>query len=144
MQSNSFVDIQVREAATHIQQGKVIAYPTEAVYGLGCDIENHDAIMTICTMKQRDIRQGLIIVAAHWDFVSHYTKPLDHSRYQEIFSSWPGATTWVFPASASAPAPDRARAGETQNDHAVKPDILQQPQSVVVLVVVRVNDAATV
>ena len=94
---------QVTIAASKITKGMVIAYPTEAVYGLGCDVENHAAITKICNLKNRKISQGLIIVAAHWELVKHYTKPIEKERYKEIFTSWPGHTTWVFPASSLAP-----------------------------------------
>lgn len=88
-------------AAAAVKQGKVIAYPTEAVYGLGADPTQAPAVAKIYQLKKRDPSKGLIIVAANWGMVKHFTKPI--SSYDKIFASWPGHVTWVFPASKEAP-----------------------------------------
>ena len=93
--------MQLEQAAQAIKQGKVIAYPTEAVYGLGADPTQDKALAKIYKLKKRDPAKGLIIVAANWDMVKHFTAPIPN--YDSIFASWPGAVTWVFPASNSAP-----------------------------------------
>ena len=51
--------------ASVMHQGGVIAYPTEAVWGLGCDPYNASAVNRILTLKQRDPAKGLILVAAN-------------------------------------------------------------------------------
>jgi len=88
-----------------LQQGGVIAYPTEAVYGLGCDPDNEAAVMALLAIKQRPVEKGLILIAANYSqllpYVDDNAIPLE-KRYQ-IFSSWPGHVSWVLPASATAP-----------------------------------------
>lgn len=88
-----------------LQQGGVIAYPTEAVYGLGCDPDNEAAVMALLAIKQRPVEKGLILIAANYSqllpYVDDKAIPLE-KRYQ-IFSSWPGHVSWVLPASKMAP-----------------------------------------
>ena len=88
-----------------LQQGGVIAYPTEAVYGLGCDPDNESAVLALLAIKQRPVEKGLILVAANYSqllpYVDDKAIPLE-KRYQ-IFSSWPGHISWVLPASKTAP-----------------------------------------
>ncbi|MEO3864923.1 Sua5/YciO/YrdC/YwlC family protein [Rheinheimera fenheensis] len=85
--------------------GGVIAYPTEAVYGLGCDPDNEAAVLALLAIKQRPVEKGLILVAANYSQLMPYVDdkaiPLE-KRYQ-IFSSWPGHVSWVLPASQTAP-----------------------------------------
>ena len=94
---------QIEQAVKVMKSGGVIAYPTEAVFGLGCDINNTSAVNRIINMKQRDPEQGLIIVAFCWSQVEKFTKTTAVKNLEEILSSWPGPTTWVFPASSLAP-----------------------------------------
>ena len=58
----------VTEAAACLQQGQVLAYPTEAVWGLGCDPYNQQAFLEILRLKQRPIEKGVILLAGHHDF----------------------------------------------------------------------------
>lgn len=89
----------IETAGRFLSAGKVIAYPTEAMYGLGCDIRHEAALARIIAIKNRPQNHGLIVVAAHWEQVAALTKPLPADRYDAIFKSWPGHTTWVFPAT---------------------------------------------
>ncbi len=88
-----------------LQQGGVIAYPTEAVYGLGCDPDNETAVLALLAIKQRPVEKGLILVAANYSqllpYVDDKAIPLE-KRYQ-IFSSWPGHISWVLPVSKTTP-----------------------------------------
>ena len=83
--------------------GGVIAYPTEAVYGLGCDPFNAAAVARILTLKRRRPHKGLIVVAAEFRQLLpllnlHQDLPLD-----QILATWPGPVTWVMPASTRVP-----------------------------------------
>jgi len=89
----------VETAVGFLSTGQVIAYPTEAMYGLGCDIRHEAALERIIQIKSRPHNKGLIVVAAHWQQVEALTKPLPADCYDAIFHSWPGHTTWVFPAA---------------------------------------------
>ncbi|WP_166838224.1 Sua5/YciO/YrdC/YwlC family protein [Rheinheimera pleomorphica] len=88
-----------------LNEGGVIAYPTEAVYGLGCDPDNESAVLALLAIKQRPVEKGLILIAANYSqllpYVDDKAIPLE-KRYQ-IFSSWPGHISWVLPASNTAP-----------------------------------------
>ncbi|ANJ67669.1 tRNA threonylcarbamoyladenosine biosynthesis protein RimN [Halothiobacillus diazotrophicus] len=93
---------QLRRAREIIQQGGVIAYPTEAVYGLGCDPANADAVLRLLSLKVRDWRKGVILIAADIDQLRPWVD-LPPSDWQQLSAQWPGPRTWVVPASAAAP-----------------------------------------
>lgn len=88
---------------TIVEDGGVIAYPTEAVFGLGCDPLNEEAVKKILTMKQRDVAKGLILIASEWKQLEGYIKKPSAKRMAEIKKTWPGPHTWIFPASSKAP-----------------------------------------
>jgi len=84
-----------------LQSKKVIAYPTEAVFGLGCNPDDEKAIDALLTLKQRPREKGLILVAANYNQLRPYVddSKLNRVQRQNIFASWPGAITWVIPAN---------------------------------------------
>jgi L-threonylcarbamoyladenylate synthase len=88
-----------------LQQGEVIAYPTEAVLGLGCDPDNQTAVLNLLALKNRAVEKGLILVAKTYSQLLTYVDdakiPMDMRT--EIFSSWPGAITWLLPANSKTP-----------------------------------------
>ena len=93
------------EAAIALQTGGVIAYPTEAVWGLGCDPRNEQAVLRLLAIKQREVEKGLILIASHLDqlrpFLNLAAVPAENLA--AVLASWPGPHTWVMPASAAAP-----------------------------------------
>lgn len=89
---------QINEAVQALQQGGVIAYPTEAVYGLGCDPFNMRAVERLLNIKHRSQDKGLILIAAEFDQLSPYLAEIDNSLKAKIFSTWPGPVTWLWPA----------------------------------------------
>lgn len=92
---------QLSQAVKVLQRGGVIAYPTEAVYGLGCDPANLQAIEKLLKLKQRSPDKGLILIAAEFEQLSPYLADIDSSRKAEILSTWPGPVTWLWPAKPS-------------------------------------------
>lgn len=96
----------IANAIEQLNAGEVIAYPTEAVYGLGCDPDNEQAVLKLLAIKQRPVEKGLILVAATYSQLLPYIndKAIPLERRYQIFSSWPGHISWVLPASAGAPA----------------------------------------
>lgn len=94
---------EIETAVTHLQQGDVIAYPTEAVYGLGCDPFNQTAVNKILQLKQRSVDKGLILIASSWEQIKELVLPIDPDKLKAILSTWPGPNTWIFPASKKAP-----------------------------------------
>lgn len=93
------------EAATALQNAGVVAYPTEAVWGLGCDPFDEAAVVRLLAIKQRPVDKGLILIAGaleqfdgllDWDAL-----PTD--RGEAVFASWPGPHTWIVPATGRVP-----------------------------------------
>lgn len=95
----------IEEAAEVIRSGGVVAYPTEAVWGLGCDPFDEGAVHRLLAIKQRPVEKGLILIAATLEqlkpLIDVAAVPTD--RLTEVLSSWPGPHTWVMPATAQAP-----------------------------------------
>lgn len=93
----------IQAAADAIENGGIVAYPTEAVFGLGCSPWNEDALERLLLLKQRPVAKGLITVAAT---ETQLNRLADFSRVdnlEEILQSWPGPCTWVVPAMDCAP-----------------------------------------
>ena len=78
----------------------MIAYPTEAVYGLGCDPKNLSAVKKILELKQRQKEKGLILVASSFDQFENYIQPLENKIKDKLLNSWENnalAITWLVP-----------------------------------------------
>lgn len=88
-----------------LQQEEVIAYPTEAVFGLGCDPDSEKAVNALLALKQRPWQKGLILIAANYEQLKPYVddSTLTDSQREAIFSVWPGPVTWVIPARLETP-----------------------------------------
>ena len=89
----------IQYAVDILNQGGVIAYPTEAVFGLGCLAGNTQAIEKLLHLKQRPIDKGLILLASEYSQFEAYIKPLPDNILNKIQSSWPGPVTWIVPAA---------------------------------------------
>jgi L-threonylcarbamoyladenylate synthase len=93
----------LKQAAQAVVQGGVIAYPTEAVFGLGCDPWNGEAVCRILRLKRRSMAKGLIVIAvdlAQIEPFVYFPSPVILNR---VVSTWPGPVTWVLPARAGVP-----------------------------------------
>lgn len=95
--------IRLAQAARALREGALVAYPTEGVWGLGCDPLNEQACMRLLALKARDWRKGLILVGADFAQLERFTYPVSNTAMKRASSSWPGPTTWVFPCSDDAP-----------------------------------------
>lgn len=89
----------VQEAAQRLLAGEVLAYPTEAVWGLGCDPASEAATMRLLEIKDRPVSKGLILVAASPDQISGLLNGLSSAQQEKILATWPGAVTWLIPDS---------------------------------------------
>ena len=87
----------IRKAALAVKQGGIIAYPTEAVYGLGCDPYQRSSVYQLLKLKNRPVEKGLILVASDLDHLSDFIEPLTSAQQQQIQNS--ENTSWVVPAS---------------------------------------------
>ena len=77
----------------------VIAYPTESVFGLGCDPDCEVAIQKILDLKQRPAHKGLILIAANIEQLQRYAdfSSLSAKQLDNINATWPGPFTWIVP-----------------------------------------------
>ena len=94
----------LREAARAVLGGGIIAYPTEAVYGLGCHPLDRQAVQRILDLKQRSMEKGLILIAADFSQLQPYVDELPEIHMNKVMRSWPGPHTWLFPAVKSTPS----------------------------------------
>jgi L-threonylcarbamoyladenylate synthase len=93
----------IYKAVEILKNGGIIAYPTEAVFGLGCNPFNELAVVKTLQIKKRPIDKGLILIASDWQQIKELTAPIPESLLNKVFATWPGPTTWIFPASPKAP-----------------------------------------
>lgn len=97
--------IRLARAARIVRAGGVIAYPTEAVYGLGCLPLERDAVLRLLAMKRRSWRKGLIVIGASIGQIEEFAAlPADAGRRAEVLDGWPGPITWVLEAHPFVPA----------------------------------------
>ncbi|GAA5068494.1 Sua5/YciO/YrdC/YwlC family protein [Lysobacter panacisoli] len=93
------------DAAAALRRGGIVVYPTEAVWGIGCDPFDEAAVMRLLAIKQRPVDKGVILIAAaraqfdgllDWD-------ALTIAQRDAVQSSWPGPNTWIVPTTARVP-----------------------------------------
>jgi L-threonylcarbamoyladenylate synthase len=94
----------IREAVRCIAAGGVIAYPTETVYGLGCDPFDGHAVLRILALKHRGIDQGLILIADSLIKLEPLLLPLSPATRKRVGSSGPVPVSWVLPCLLEIPA----------------------------------------
>lgn len=93
----------IKCAAQVVLSGGIIAYPTEAVYGLGCDPFNGAALLRLLALKQRAMEKGLIVVAADSVQLDDLVDFPNAAIRRKIIASWPGPVTWAVPARPGVP-----------------------------------------
>lgn len=93
----------LRRAALVLRAGGIVAYPTEAVFGLGCDPLNPGAVERLLTLKGRAAAKGFILVGADYAQLAPYVSSPEANLMRRVMQSWPGPHTWVFDATAATP-----------------------------------------
>lgn len=93
-------------AAAALRAGGVVAYPTEAVFGLGCDPHDRAAFERLFALKQRPPTQGVLLIGADFAQVAPYIDlaAMPAEALARAQASWPGPHTWIFPRAAGVPA----------------------------------------
>jgi L-threonylcarbamoyladenylate synthase len=86
------------EAVSALAGGGIVAYPTEAVFGLGCLPDRAEALARLHHIKSREPGQGLILIGASYDQLRPFVADLDPAVEARVIASWPGAVSWVLPA----------------------------------------------
>jgi len=95
---------QLRLTAAALENGKIIAYPTEAVWGLGCNPLDAEAVYKLLNIKQRPVSKGLILIASDYSQLRPYLADLSTAELAPAMQSWPGPFTWLIPAADNTPA----------------------------------------
>jgi len=85
-----------------VKNGAIFAYPTEAVFGLGCNINNKNSIIKILTIKKRDASKGLIVISDSFEKISDLIDSKYHKILDESDMNTEIPTTWLCPASNKA------------------------------------------
>ena len=96
------MDWHIKRAAAILHQGGVIAYPTEGVWGLGCDPGNAEAALRLLALKQRPWQKGLILIAASYEQIAPFITATP-TMLKRLRATWPGPVTWLLPAQAATP-----------------------------------------
>ena len=76
-------------AYQNLKQGNIIAYPTEAVWGLGCDSHSEPAVSEILRLKDRPVHKGLILVSGSIDQFEPLLSKLNREHRDTLSASWP-------------------------------------------------------
>lgn len=94
----------IQQVVDVLQRGGVIIYPTDTVYGLGCDINNHKAIEKICEIRGiRPDKANLSFICYDLTDISQYTKPFNTAIFRILKKALPGPFTFIFNASNQVP-----------------------------------------
>jgi L-threonylcarbamoyladenylate synthase len=86
-----------------LRAGAVIAYPTETVYGLGCDPFDAAAVLRLLDLKRRSIEHGLIVIASDFSRLEPLLLPLTTALRARVMATWPGPVSWVLPCLPETP-----------------------------------------
>lgn len=87
-----------------LESGGIIAYPTDTIYGLGCDIFHPEAVAKICAIKKVNPEKAqLSFICSDLSHLSNYAKSINNSLFRILKSTLPGPFTFVLPASKEVP-----------------------------------------
>jgi tRNA threonylcarbamoyl adenosine modification protein (Sua5/YciO/YrdC/YwlC family) len=94
---------QIRDAASTLREGGVVAFPTETVYGIGADFQNESAVKRIYEIKQRKKDKPLVLLLSEAGELPFYVKNVRKTAQKIIETFWPGSLTLIFKASSAVP-----------------------------------------
>lgn len=95
---------QIKTAVETLRNGGIIIYPTDTIYGLGCDILQHKAIEKVCRIKRVDPKKAqLSFICSDLSNLSEYAKQLPTTTYRLLKEYLPGPYTFILPASKMVP-----------------------------------------
>ena len=94
----------IQQVVDVLKKGGIIIYPTDTVYGLGCDISNPRAIERICKIRGiNPEKSNFSFICYDLSHISDYTKPIDNETYRILKKALPGPFTFIFNASKNVP-----------------------------------------
>lgn len=97
------IENQTQHAISVIQSGGIIVYPTESIYGLGCNPFKEEAVLNLLSLKKRSVKKGLILIASHVQQILPLIQPIVANDLARALKTWPGHHTWIFPKSSLTP-----------------------------------------
>ena len=97
-------DKNIQQVVECLKDGGVIIYPTDTVYGLGCDIFKQKAVEKIARIKEVNIKKNnFSFICSDLSHLSDFTKPMDRSTYKFMKKALPGAFTFILNANNTIP-----------------------------------------
>lgn len=94
----------IRQVVEALENGGIIIYPTDTVYGLGCDFNNQKAVERICQLRRLDpSRAMLAFICKDISQVSEYTMPIDNQIFKVMKKNLPGPFTFVLRSTNTVP-----------------------------------------
>jgi tRNA threonylcarbamoyl adenosine modification protein (Sua5/YciO/YrdC/YwlC family) len=95
---------EVEKVVDMLRNGGIVIYPTDTVYGLGCDINNTKALEKIARIKGINPKKDHLSIICHdLSHLSDYTKPLNSATFKLVKKNLPGPFTFILPANNSVP-----------------------------------------
>ena len=102
------------EAVQALREGKVILYPTDTIWGLGCDATNPEAVKRIYEIKHRDDSKSLVLLACDLDQIARYVKEIP-SMAIDLVEVNDKPMTLIYPGAITYPAPEEGQAPKAYN-----------------------------
>lgn len=95
----------LNEIAERLKQNQVVAYPTEAVFGLGCNPNSEQAVRFLLNLKNRPEEKGLILLASNLELLKPFIdeSQMSQTAWQQLETIGEQAITWVVPAKNNVP-----------------------------------------
>jgi len=120
----------IRQIADILKDGGIIIYPTDTIYGLGCDINNQKAVQSICRLRNLDYKTAnLSFICKDIGQISQYTKTIDNQTFRTLKKNLPGAFTFILPSNNTVPKlfkNKKRTVGVRVPDHAVPLAIVEE------------------
>lgn len=104
------------EAVQTLREGKVILYPTDTIWGLGCDATNPEAVRRIYEIKHRDDSKSLVLLACDLDQIARYIKEIP-SMAIDLVEVNDKPMTLIYPGAITYPAPEEGQAPKADKFH---------------------------
>jgi tRNA threonylcarbamoyl adenosine modification protein (Sua5/YciO/YrdC/YwlC family) len=94
----------IEQVVEALKKGALIIYPTDTIYGLGCDITNHKAIENICRLRGiKPEKANFSFICSDLSHISDYIKPIDNTTFRVLKKALPGPFTFIFNANNNVP-----------------------------------------
>jgi len=97
-------DKEIRKVVDILRTGGIVIYPTDTIYGIGCDINNAKAVEKVARIKDINLKKAnLSFICYDLSHISDFTKPLNNSVFKLMKKYLPGPFTFILPANSNVP-----------------------------------------